>query len=189
MGFETPDRGTVEWDGRDIERVDIEAIRRQVGTVLQSGKILSGTVRQFVEGPNALSDDEVWAALSMARMDDIIRKLPMGLYTGLGNNGGGFSGGQRQRLMLARAMARNPRVLILDEATSALDNQTQAEIMQTLRELTCTRIVVAHRLSTIRHADRIVTMVGGQIVQSGTYDALVDSPGPFRDLVRRQQLG
>ncbi len=188
MGFETPERGTVEWDGRDIARLDIEALRRQVGTVLQSGKLLPGTVRQFVVGPNDLNDEAIWDALRKARMDDVIARLPMGLYTGLGNNGGGFSGGQRQRLLLAKAMATQPRVLILDEATSALDNRTQAEVMQTLRQLNCTRIVVAHRLSTIRQADRIVTLVDGQIAQSGTYDDLVEIPGPFRDLVRRQQL-
>jgi NHLM bacteriocin system ABC transporter ATP-binding protein len=188
MGFETPDRGTIQWDGQDIERLDIEAVRRQVGTVLQSGKILPGTVRQFVSGASALSDEAVWAALRMARMDEAIRKLPMGLHTGLGNNGGGLSGGQRQRLLLARALATQPRVLILDEATSALDNRTQADVMQTLRELACTRIVVAHRLSTIRHADRIVTLVDGRIAQTGTYEELVDAPGPFRDLVKRQQL-
>jgi NHLM bacteriocin system ABC transporter ATP-binding protein len=188
MGFETPERGTIEWDGRDIIRLDIEAVRRQVGTVLQSGKLLPGTIRQFIAGTNDLTDDEIWAALGKARLDDVIGRLPMGLHTGLGDSGGGFSGGQRQRLLLAKAMATQPRILILDEATSALDNQTQAEVMQTLRQLNCTRIVVAHRLSTIRQADRIVTLVDGQVAQTGTYDELVQQPGPFQDLVRRQQL-
>ena len=188
MGFETPERGTIEWDGQDIIRLDIEALRRQVGTVLQSGKMLPGTIRQFIAGPNHLTDEEIWEALRKARIDDVISRLPMGLYTGLGNNGGGFSGGQRQRLLLAKAMATQPPVLVLDEATSALDNRTQADVMQTLRQLHCTRIVVAHRLSTIRYADRIVALVDGQIAQSGTYDELVQSPGPFQELVRRQQL-
>jgi ABC-type bacteriocin/lantibiotic exporter with double-glycine peptidase domain len=188
LGFETPDLGTVEWDGRNLDRLDMEAFRRQVGTVLQNGMILPGTIRQFIAGPNQLSDEDIWEALRLARVDQEIRRLPMGLHSGLGNNGGGFSGGQRQRLLLARSLATRPRVLILDEATSALDNRTQAEVMDTLRQLDCTRIVVAHRLSTIRYADRIITMVGGKLVQSGTYDELVSIPGPFQDLVRRQQL-
>jgi ABC-type bacteriocin/lantibiotic exporter with double-glycine peptidase domain len=188
LGFETPDRGTVEWDGRNLDRLDMDAFRRQVGTVLQSGTILPGTIRQFIAGPNNLGDEDIWEALRLARVDEEIRRLPMGLHSGLGNNGGGFSGGQRQRLLLARSLATRPRVLILDEATSALDNRTQAEVMDTLRSLDCTRIVVAHRLSTIRYADRIITMVGGKLVQAGTYDELVSIPGPFQDLVRRQQL-
>jgi ABC-type bacteriocin/lantibiotic exporter with double-glycine peptidase domain len=188
LGFETPNRGSVEWDGRNLHRLDIAAFRRQVGTVLQNGVILPGSIRQFIAGPNHLNDDDIWQALRLARIDDEIRRLPMGLHSGLGHNGGGFSGGQRQRLLLARSLAMRPRVLVLDEATSALDNRTQAEVMDTLRQLDCTRIVVAHRLSTIRYADRIITLVGGKLVQSGTYDELVSIPGPFQDLVRRQQL-
>jgi ABC-type bacteriocin/lantibiotic exporter with double-glycine peptidase domain len=171
-----------------MERLNLEPLRRQVGTVLQTGTILPGNIRQFIAGPNQLSDDEIWEALRLARVDADIRRLPMGLHTGLGNNGGGFSGGQRQRLLLAKSLVTRPRVLILDEATSALDNKAQAEVMATLRQLDCTRIVVAHRLSTIRNADRIITMVAGKIVQSGTYEELVSIPGPFQDLVRRQQL-
>jgi ABC-type bacteriocin/lantibiotic exporter with double-glycine peptidase domain len=114
--------------------------------------------------------------------------MPMGMHTIVGENGVAFSGGQVQRLMIARAIVHRPRILFFDEATSALDNETQEDVMAAIERLDATRIVIAHRLSTIRNADRLYVIDGGRVVQHGTYDSLIDEPGLFADLVRRQTV-
>lgn len=132
--------------------------------------------------------DEAWEAAKLAGMDEDIKKMPMGMYTLIGEGGGALSGGQRQRLMIARAIASKPKILMFDEATSALDNITQRIVSDSLGQLRCTRIVIAHRLSTIRQCDRILVLDGGKIVEDGAYDELITAKGLFAELVRRQTL-
>jgi ATP-binding cassette subfamily C protein len=130
--------------------------------------------------------DQAWEAAHMAGLDRDIEMMPMGMFTFLGDGASTISGGQRQRLMIARAIASRPRILLFDEATSALDNRTQAIVSASLENLKATRIVIAHRLSTIINADRIYVLEAGSIIQSGTYAELMEQEGPFRDLARRQ---
>ncbi len=186
LGFETPEAGTISYDGQAIAGIDIQAVRQQIGVVLQSGRLTTGTILDNIIGSSQLTIDNAWEAARLAGLDRDIKAMPMGMHTVVSDGGGGFSGGQRQRLMIARAVVRKPRILFFDEATSALDNQTQAIVGQSLRELQATRVVIAHRLSTIMHADRIFVFDRGSIVQCGTYQELVQQPGLFRDLVRRQ---
>lgn len=136
----------------------------------------------------AMTQDQIWEALDAAAVGADVRAMAMGLDTPVTDGGGTLSGGQRQRVLIARALAGNPRMLVLDEATSALDNLTQAAVIEALEGLRITRIVVAHRLSTIRGADRIVVLVAGRVVDQGTYDELMERPGPFRELAQRQQV-
>ncbi|WP_420405771.1 NHLP bacteriocin export ABC transporter permease/ATPase subunit [Nisaea sp.] len=186
LGFETPEQGTVGYDGLDLSRLDLKTVRRQIGVVLQRGAILPGSIFENIVGSAPLTQDEAWEAARMAGFDEDIEHMPMGMHTFLTEGGGTLSGGQRQRLMIARAVVRRPRILLMDEATSALDNRTQAIVSESLAHLNATRVVIAHRLSTVVNADRIFVVVGGRIVQSGTYEELMEIEGPFRDLARRQ---
>lgn len=188
LGFETPQAGTILFDEHPLESLDKIEVRRQMGVVLQNGFLFSGTIFSNIVGTANRSLDEAWQAARMAGIDQEIRQLPMQMRTFVGEEGSNFSGGQRQRILIARALINHPRILIFDEATSALDNQTQRIVTESLANLPATRIVVAHRLSTIRGADRIVVLDGGKLIQQGTYEELVDSPGLFRDLARRQLL-
>ena len=186
LGFETPESGTVAYDGQDLAHLDLKGVRRQIGVVLQRGAILPGSIFQNIVGSASLSPDDAWEAARMAGLDEDIRSMPMGMHTVLGDNGGTLSGGQRQRLMIARAIVRRPGILLMDEATSALDNQTQAIVAQSLNELSATRIVIAHRLSTVTHADRIYVIDKGRVVQQGSFDNLLSVSGPFRDIALPQ---
>ena len=132
--------------------------------------------------------DDAWAAAEQADVADDIREMPMGMHTLISEGAGGISGGQRQRLMIARAIAPRPKILIFDEATSALDNITQKKVSESLDALKCTRVVIAHRLSTIRHCDRIILLENGRIAEDGTYEELIAMNGAFADLVRRQLI-
>jgi ABC-type bacteriocin/lantibiotic exporter with double-glycine peptidase domain len=163
------------------------SLRCQIGVVLQSSRLLSGSLFQNIVGSSLLDQNAAWAAAEAAGLADDIRQMPMGMHTMVSEGGSTFSGGQRQRLLIARALARQPRILLFDEATSALDNRTQAIVSRSLERLNATRIVIAHRLSTIQHADRIYVMDRGRIVQTGTYDSLQAEPGLFRLLVERQR--
>ena len=189
LGFERPDRGAVYYGGQDIADVDARSLRHAIGVCLQNGKLFAGTLFSniAVASPRATMDD-AWEAAELAGVADDIRDMPMGMHTLITEGSGGVSGGQRQRILIARAVCSKPRVLIFDEATSALDNVTQKHVSDSLAKLKCTRIVVAHRLSTIKLADRIVMLDGGHIIEEGTYDELVAADGAFADLVRRQQL-
>lgn len=186
LGFEQPSRGTVSYDGRDLATLDPTLLRRQIGVVLQNGQILPGSIFENIVANGPFSLDEAWRAADMAGIAGDIRAMPMGMQTMISEGAVAFSGGQKQRLLIARALIRRPRILFLDEATSALDNLTQAHITAALKELRTTRVVIAHRLSTILGADRIIVLDGGRIVQEGTYAALMNGPGPFATLAQRQ---
>jgi ABC-type bacteriocin/lantibiotic exporter with double-glycine peptidase domain len=157
-----------------------------LGVVLQNAQPLTGTVLDCICGAEVFTQEEAWAAAEAAGLAEDIRRMPMGLHTMIAQ-GGAVSGGQRQRLMIAQALIRRPRLLFLDEATSALDNGTQRTVMESTRALEATRIVVAHRLSTVMDADRVLVMEGGRIVEEGSPAALLALPdGRLRALVRRQ---
>lgn len=188
LGLADPVSGVVSFDGRDLSGMDRAAIRRQIGTVMQSSQLLPGTIRDNVDLGRGLSTDEVWTALAMASVAEDVRAMPMGLSTVVVDGASTISGGQRQRVLLARALAGRPRVLILDEATSALDNARQAAVVASLDNLDCTRLVVAHRLSTIERADHVVVLDQGRVVQQGTFQELAGAEGPFRRLVERQRV-
>lgn len=189
LGFETPDSGGVYYDNRDLQTLDLRSLRRNIGVVLQQGKLFTGDIySNIVVSAPWLTLDEAWEAARLAGVDEDIRKMPMGMQTLISEGSGGISGGQRQRLMIARAIAPHPKLLLFDEATSALDNITQRTVSQSLDSLKCTRIVIAHRLSTIRHCDRILALDGGKIVEDGTYDQLLAAGGFFAELVKRQTL-
>jgi NHLM bacteriocin system ABC transporter ATP-binding protein len=186
LGFEEPESGSVFFDDHDLAGLNVQAVRHQMGVVLQNGRLMSGTVYQNIAGVSQLTMDQAWEAARMAGLDRDIEMMPMGMFTFMGDGASTISGGQRQRLMIARAIASRPRILLFDEATSALDNRTQAIVSASLENLKATRIVIAHRLSTIINADRIYVLEAGRIAQSGTYAELMEQKGPFRDLARRQ---
>lgn len=186
LGFEQPEAGAIYFDGQELSGLDIHAVRRQIGVVLQSGRLTSGDIYSNIVGSAPLSVEDAWTAARRAGFAADVEAMPMGMHTVVSEGGGTLSGGQRQRLMIARALVHQPRLLFFDEATSALDNRTQAIVSDSLRQLNATRIVIAHRLSTIVHADRICVVERGQIVQSGRYEDLMAQPGLFAELARRQ---
>ncbi len=189
LGFETPKKGSVYFDGKDLQTIDLRSLRRKIGVVMQNGKLFQGDVFSniTISAPQ-LTMDDAWEAAEMAGMADDIRHMPMGMNTIVSEGGGGISGGQRQRLMIARAIAPRPKVLMFDEATSALDNLTQKKVSESLDGLKCTRLVIAHRLSTIKQCDRIIVLDKGKIIEDGTYDELIANNGFFAELVERQRL-
>ena len=167
----------------------LRSLRRRIGTVLQDGKLFAGDLySNIVISAPWLSMEDAWEAAEKADIAEDIRQMPMGMRTQLSEGSGGISGGQKQRLMIARAIAHRPAILILDEATSALDNLTQKAVTDSLNGMHCTRIVIAHRLSTIRECDRIIALDHGKVIESGTYDELIAKNGFFADLVARQQI-
>ncbi|MBR1144621.1 NHLP bacteriocin export ABC transporter permease/ATPase subunit [Bradyrhizobium sp. AUGA SZCCT0431] len=188
LGFEKPESGTVFLDGKAIDTLDISAVRRQLGVVLQNGKLATGSLYDNICGGVQLPLDQAWEAARLAGLEDDIKAMPMGMNTVVAEGVNTLSGGQRQRIMIARAVARRPRVLLFDEATSALDNQSQAIVSNSLGNLNVTRIVIAHRLSTVRQADRIIVLVDGKVVQTGSYDELSNTPGTFASFAKRQLL-
>ncbi len=189
LGFEKPERGTILYDGKDMRGLDLRSLRRRIGTVLQDGRLFPGDLFSNITITAPwLGLDETWAAAEKAGIAEDIRRMPLGMHTYLGEDGEGLSGGQRQRLMIARAIAPGPAVLILDEATSALDNLTQKVVTDSMDAMKCTRIVIAHRLSTIQACDRIIALHQGRIVESGTYEELMKRNGFFAELVKRQQV-
>ncbi|HEY7068002.1 MAG TPA: NHLP bacteriocin export ABC transporter permease/ATPase subunit [Chloroflexota bacterium] len=186
LGFETPEAGAIYFDGQDLAGLDLEAVRHQIGVVLQNGKVQPGTIFENIVGAGVYTLDDAWEAARQAGLEAQIKQLPMGMQTFISEGGATFSGGQRQLLLIARALVRKPRILLFDEATSALDNETQAIVTASLKALHATRIVIAHRLTTVEQADRLYVLSGGQIVQSGKYADLLKTPGPFADLAHRQ---
>ncbi len=189
LGFETPEKGAIYYDGKNLKRIDPKSLRKQMGVVIQNGQLMQGDIfSNIVISAPQLTLDDAWAAAEIAGIADDIREMPMGMQTIISEGQGGISGGQKQRLMIARAIAPKPKILIFDEATSALDNKTQKQVSEALDALKCTRIVIAHRLSTIRNCDRILLMDEGAIVEQGTYDQLIAQKGRFAELVARQRL-
>ncbi len=186
LGFETPAQGAVYFDGQELADLDVRAVRRQMGVVLQSGQLMAGDIFSNIVGASNLTIDDAWRAAAMAGLEQDIRQMPMGMHTIVPDGGGTLSGGQRQRLMIARAIVNRPRIVLFDEATSALDNRTQAVVGKSLASLHATRVVIAHRLSTIVNADRIFVLEKGIVVQSGTYRELMAQEGPFVDIAKRQ---
>ncbi|MBW5423585.1 NHLP bacteriocin export ABC transporter permease/ATPase subunit [Streptomyces sp. BG9H] len=186
IGFDKPVAGSVLYDGQDLAALDQSAVRRQCGVVLQNAQPLSGSILDCIRGAESFTQEEAWEAAAMAGLAEDIKRMPMGLHTMI-SGGGAVSGGQRQRLMIAQALIRRPRVLFFDEATSALDNETQRTVIDSTRALNATRVVIAHRLSTVMDADRVIVMSGGRIVQQGPpTQLLADTSGRLHELVRRQ---
>lgn len=186
LGFESPEGGTVFYDGKDLQTLDLGEVRRQIGVVMQNSRLVAGDIFRNIVGESSLTLDDAWRAAEMAGLAEDIRAMPMQMHTMVSEGGGGFSGGQKQRLAIARALAHAPRLLYFDEATSALDNRTQAVVTASLEKLHATRIVIAHRLSTITQADRIVVLREGRVVEDGTYSELMARRGFFHQLAARQ---
>lgn len=189
LGFEKPEKGAIYYDGKDISRLDMHSVRRKIGAVTQDGRLFQGDIySNIVIAAPHLTLNDAWEAAEIAGIADDIREMPMRMSTLIAEGQGGISGGQKQRLMIARAIAPKPQILIFDEATSALDNRTQKKVSDALDALKCTRIVIAHRLSTIRHCDRILVLDKGRIAEDGTYEELIKAKGLFSELVKRQRL-
>ena len=189
LGFEKPEKGGVFYDRHDLNNIDPRTLRKHIGVVIQNGQLFQGDIFSniTISAPQ-LTLQEAWEAAEIAGIAQDIREMPMGMQTIVSEGQGGISGGQKQRLMIARAIAPKPKILIFDEATSALDNKTQKQVSDALDKLHCTRIVIAHRLSTIRNCDRILVMDKGAIIEEGNYEELIARGGYFADLVARQRL-
>ena len=185
LGFENPWSGVVAYDGKDLAELDVTAVRRQMGTVLQASVPFGTTYRECICGPLQLDDDSLWKVIAESGLEQEVRAR--GLDAPLGKRGGAISGGQRQRLMIARALAGDPRIILLDEATSALDNVTQDIVMRSILGRPVTRIAIAHRLTTVERADRILVVSGGRIEEEGTPAELRASGGHFARLAARQE--
>ncbi len=186
LGFENPASGSIFYDGKDLASLNLQAVRRQVGVVLQSAQLFSGDLFRNIVGESNLPVEAAWEAAEMAGLADDIRAMPMQMYTVISEGGGGFSGGQRQRLAIARAFVNKPRLLFFDEATSALDNRTQSIVTESMERLQVTRIVIAHRLSTIVSANRIIVLHEGKVAEEGSYDELLALKGRFYELAKHQ---
>ena len=191
LGFEKPETGSIFYGSAayDVQNVDLRSLRRHIGTVMQNSRLFSADIYSniILASPSSTVDD-AWKAAEMAGIAEDIRKMPMGMNTILSEGSGSISGGQKQRLMIARAVCGERKILILDEATSALDNITQKHVTDALETLKCTRIVVAHRLSTVQHCDRILVIDGGKVAEEGSYEELIARNGLFAELVSRQRL-
>ena len=186
IGFDKPVSGSVLYDGQDLGALDQSAVRRQCGVVLQHAQPFTGSILDVICGTEPFTPEEAMAAAEMAGLAEDIKRMPMGLHT-IVSGSGAVSGGQRQRLMIAQALIRRPRILFFDEATSALDNETQRTVIESTKALNATRIVIAHRLSTVLDADRVIVMEDGKVAQQGPpAQLLADTGGRLHELVRRQ---
>lgn len=183
-GIESPDAGQVLIDGHDLRDIDGNDFRRRIGTVIQGGQLSNGSILDNIAGGAMITEDDAWAAAEMAAIAEDIRAMPMHMQTPVSAQT--ISGGQVQRILIARALARRPKILLLDEATSALDNESQAVVMDAMGKMHCTRVVVAHRLSTVVNADRIIVVARGAVVEDGTYESLMAADGLFAELAKRQ---
>ena len=186
LGFETPLSGIVSYDSQDLTELNLPGVRRQLGVVLQNGKVMQGSIFDNITGGALVSMDQAWEAARLAGLAEEIEQMPMGIHTLISEGGSNLSGGQLQRLLIARSLIFKPKIILFDEATSSLDNQTQRIITKSLEQLNATRIVIAHRLSTIRNADRIYVMQGGKVIQVGSFEELMKQSGFFTRLVQRQ---
>ena len=188
LGFEEPKTGAIYYDGQSLADLSLPSVRSQMGVVLQNGQLMTGDIFTNISGQLPITQDDAWEAAEAAGIADDIRAMPMGMQTIINEGGKNISGGQRQRLMIARALALKPSILIFDEATSALDNKSQAIVTASLDKLRLTRIIIAHRLSTVKNCDRILVLDKGQIAESGTFAELVAKGGIFAELVKLQTV-
>lgn len=187
LGLEKPSTGAVFYDNRNIQHSNLRMLRRNIGVVVQRGELTPGTILDNIIGTTGdASEEDAWLAAEKAAVGREIEAMHMGMYTQVSEDVTLFSGGQTQRILIAAALVRNPSILVLDEATNWLDNECQAEVMQNISSMVCTRIVVAHRLSTIKNADKIYVMSEGKVVEQGTYDELTRADGVFSKLSTRQ---
>jgi NHLM bacteriocin system ABC transporter ATP-binding protein len=186
LGFEMPSTGAILYDGQDLGSIDLRMLRQQLGVVLQTSRVMPTEMYRNIIGASSKTIEDAWTAAERAGLAEDIRQMPMGMHTYVSEGGGTLSGGQRQRLMIARAIVNNPKVLFLDEATSALDNRAQAIVTESMDKMDATRIVIAHRLSTVINADRICYLHGGQLVEQGSYEELMALNGMFAALAKRQ---
>ena len=187
LGIDQPSSGAVYYDGRDLRHLNLRQVRRKVGAVPQSvGLHPQDLWDNLVGHHDGVAGDEVWEAVRIADVEDEIRGMPMGLMTMVGTSGAVLSGGESQRVTIGRSVIGSPRIMLFDEATNWLDNESQARVMRNLTALTSTRIVIAHRLSTLEQADRIYVLQAGKVVQSGSFDELMETEGVFRALIKRQ---
>ncbi|MDE0714662.1 MAG: ATP-binding cassette domain-containing protein, partial [Gammaproteobacteria bacterium] len=187
LGLEKPLSGAVYYDNRDLAHMDVGAVRRQIGVVTQNGALQNGSILDNIIGvADDLTLEDAWRAARQAAVDQDIKAMPMSLYTTVGEDSSTFSGGQTQRIRIAAALVRKPRILFLDEPTSWLDIKSQAQTMKGIEKSTATRLVIAHRLSTIRMANRIYVLHAGRVAQVGEFDELLAADGPFRELALRQ---
>lgn len=188
LGFEAPTSGSIYFDREDLMGLDLPAVRRQMGVVLQNSELTPGDILSNITRSFQYTQQQAWEAAMLTGLDQDIQEMPMGVYTVVSEGECTLSGGQRQRLLITRAIVSKPNILLFDEATSALDNISQAKVAESLERLKATRIVVAHRLSTIINADRICVIDRGKLVQEGTFRELIEQPGPFAELAKRQML-
>ena len=187
LGIDRPTAGAVYYDGRELRHLNLKQVRRHIGTVPQSVGLHPMDLWDNLAGHrDDLTSEEVWAAARTAEVEDEIRGMPMGLMTMVGTSGSVLSGGESQRITIARSVIGSPRIMLLDEATNWLDNENQARVMENLAALTSTRVVIAHRLSTLEQADRIYVLQAGKVVESGSFNELMEADGVFRELVKRQ---
>lgn len=186
LGFEQPETGAVYFDGQDLAEISVKSVRSQMGVVLQHGQLMAGDIFGNIVGSLPLSIDDAWVAAEMVGLADDIRAMPMGMHTMISEGASNISGGQRQRVLIARSIVNRPRIIVFDEATSALDNRTQSIVTESLEKLKATRIIVAHRLSTICNADYIYVLDKGRIAESGTFNQLMKSDGIFASMAKRQ---
>lgn len=186
LGFEQPESGSILYDHQALNQLDVQAVRRQIGVVLQNSILVAGSILENIVGSAPLTIDRAWEALRLVDLEESVKRMPMGIYTIIGEGGAGLSGGERQRLLMARALVKRPRLIFFDEATSALDNQSQAWVSRSLESLRVTRVVIAQRLSTTKNADRIYVVVDGQIVETGSFEELMLKGAVFSELARRQ---
>jgi ATP-binding cassette subfamily C protein len=188
LGFESPRAGSITYDGQELAHLDLARLRGQIGVVLQNSLLFSGTMLENIRGVSGAGLEHCLEAARRAGLAEDLEQMGMGIHTPITEGGGTFSGGQKQRILIARALAANPRILFLDEATSALDNVTQAIVAETMDTLKATRITIAHRLSTVRRADRIGVLKHGRFVEYGRFEELMAQDGEFAALARRQLL-
>jgi ABC-type bacteriocin/lantibiotic exporter with double-glycine peptidase domain len=186
LGLRDPDSGVVLFDGKPLERLDLVAVRRQIGAVVQNTRIVPGSILDNIVGSTLFTAKDAERAIAAAGFEEEVSQMPMGVHTYVTDQT--LSGGQVQKLMIARALVTQPKILVFDEATSALDEVSQAQVVASLEGLKATRLIVAHRLSTIRQADKIYVMQGGRVVQSGSFRDLVAKEGLFREMARRQMI-
>lgn len=189
LGFEKPTLGKIYYDSQDLDSIDKRELRRKLGVVLQNDSLIAGTIYDNIRisSPDT-TKERVEQVIKEVGLSDDIDAMPMGLHTVISEGGGMISGGQMQRLLIARAIIGKPEIIYLDEATSALDNVTQKQVIDTLEKLKATKLVIAHRLSTVKNCERIFVMDAGRIVEEGTFDTLMEKKGHFYELAKRQML-